>query len=73
MSCLESGREALYKDESTRTLCQKLRAMLPTTGQTGALLNTVTLAGVMYALKLIRDDESATEQILAIVTGNSTA
>ena len=72
MSCIESGRELLYKDESSQTLCQKLYAKLPNAGQTGALLNAVTLAGVMYALKLLRDEESTTEELVAVMT-NSTA
>ena len=73
MRCLESGREGVYQDESSKTMYQKFVGILPTSGQSAAFLNTVTLAGVMYALKLIRDEESVIDKILLAVSGNSTA
>ena len=72
MPCIESGRELLYRDESSQSLCQKLYSKLPNAGQTGAFLNAITLAGVMYALKLLREDETATDEAVTILT-NSTA
>lgn len=74
MACLESGRELLYKDETTKTLCARMCSLLPNAAQASALLNTVTLAGVMYALKMLRDEESDVAEILNVISGaNATA
>ena len=73
--CVESGAASAYRDESSKTLWQRLMALLPSSSQTGVAVNAVTLAGVVYAVKLLRDDDDDDDVISAIAANatNSTA
>jgi len=68
--CVESGSASVYKDETSKTVCQRLMALLPSSSQMGVVVNTVTLAGIVYAIKLLRDDDDDT--VTSAMASNST-
>ena len=70
LSCVESSRESVYKDDTVKTLWQKFLSILPSSSKISVVLNTVTLGSVVYSLKLLHDEESVIDDILANVIGS---
>ena len=67
LSCIESSRESVYKDDTAPTVWQKITSLLPSSSKIGLMMNTVTLGSVIYSLKLLVDEESVIDEILANV------
>ena len=65
MVCLECGRQNNYKyeDEASKTLKQRLCAWIPSAARVGSFVNVISLAGIVYALKLLREDHESIEDI----------
>ena len=69
MTCIECGRQNEYKyeDETSQSLKKRLCSWLPSSSQVGSFFNFVSLAGIVYALKLLRDERSSIDDMEVLI------
>ena len=64
MPCIERGNA--YRDESSKTLLDRVCGMCPSFAQVSIALNVVTIGGLVYAYKRILDLEDDNDALVAV-------